>query len=239
MKALCFNKPAVSTDLLPDREEDITELNIYNRIEGKQLKTITGALTGDNGGIYLSGRYTDNTNFLLRGVNEFVPCPEAAVASVRGKPLSASSPLTAAPTRASEQLKEKLKSTVLKDGTRFLIGNEFPTLERPYFIVKVRATGTSSFDEKIYKIMLSDLSIEKFFGLSDTTPERFEALQAIVATFRPRANSSETAASGTSTNSRSTMRVPLASEMSELDRKRKRKSRRTNGKNRSRKRRRH
>jgi len=81
VKALCFNKPAVSPDLLTDRDRDITELNIYTRLDGKQVKTITMKLTSDAGRIYISGRYTDNTKFILKDVNEFVTCPEAAVAS--------------------------------------------------------------------------------------------------------------------------------------------------------------
>lgn len=96
-----------------------------------------------------------------------------------------------APTRASEKLKQNLQSTVLPDGTRFIVGREFLRVEEPYFIVYVRPFGASPLDDKLYKIVLRDLSIGKFFGMSDTTPERFDALQAIVAKFRPRPNNNE------------------------------------------------
>jgi hypothetical protein len=131
--------------------------------------------------LVLSGVQMDGGPFFTQ-----VGCPGGGAGG--GGASSASSPSTPGLTRASEKLKQNLESTVMEDGTRFLVGNEFLATAEPYFIVKVRPPGASPMGDKMYKIMLHDLSIQKFFGLSDTTPERFDALQAIVAKFRPRAN---------------------------------------------------
>ena len=135
--------------------------------------------------LVLSGVQMDGGPFFTQ-----VGCPGGGAlgGAGGGGASSASSPSTPGLTRASEKLKQNLQTTVLPDGTRFIVGREFLDGEEPYFIVYVRPLGASPLDDRLYKIVLRDLSIQKFFGLSDTTPERFDALQAIVAKFRPRAN---------------------------------------------------
>jgi hypothetical protein len=82
VKALCADKPAVSADLLTVREDDITDLNIYNRLNYKQVKKITDTMATEKGGLYISGVYTDNKTFIHVYANDLIACgAENVVAS--------------------------------------------------------------------------------------------------------------------------------------------------------------
>jgi hypothetical protein len=113
--------------------------------------------------------------------------PAGAAKGGSGGASNASSAKAPAPTPASEKLKQNLQSTVLPDGTRFIVGREFLSASDPYFTVTIRPPGESPRDA-VYKIVLRDLSIGNFFGMPDATPERFAFLEAIVSPFRPSAN---------------------------------------------------
>jgi hypothetical protein len=164
--------------------------NSYNLIESMRCSEASGAAVGTGRG---------------GGGARSAPFGAAVGGAGGGGASSASSPSTPGLTPASEKLKQMLKTTVMEDGTRFLFENEFLADAEPYFTVTVRPPGVSPKDT-VYKIMLNDLSIQKIFAMSDTTPERFDALQAILAKFRPRANNSGRRSSRKQRKSRRTNR---------------------------------